>query len=116
MSTQLPRLTPNQHIRCNALIKRSCANYSDGLCLPLDCTCPQSVSYSLLCKYFRNAVLPADRNLTADILGGHRKNCVNCGAPFVPNSNRQKYCDQCGKLIHRKQKTRSENKRRSVDR
>ena len=60
----LPRLTPKQRQRANALIKRLCANYDNGNCLALDdgepCACVQSISYSLLCKYFRSAVLPAD--------------------------------------------------------
>ena len=69
----LPRLTPKQRQRANALIKRLCANYNSGNCLALDdgepCVCVQSISYSLLCKYFRNAVLPAEPLLEADILG-----------------------------------------------
>ena len=64
-------LTPSQRSRCNRLIKRLCANYDDGNCLLLDdgepCVCPQTISYSLLCRYFRNAVLPADKELYADI-------------------------------------------------
>ena len=60
----LPRLTPKQRQRANALIKRLCANYDNGNCLALDdgepCACVQSISYSLLCKYFRKAVLPAE--------------------------------------------------------
>ena len=58
----LPRLTPKQRQRANALIKRLCANYDNGSCLALDdgepCACVQSISYSLLCKYFRKSVLP----------------------------------------------------------
>lgn len=69
----LPRLTPKQRQRANALIKRLCANYDNGNCLALDdgepCACVQSISYSLLCKYFRKAVLPAEPLLEADILG-----------------------------------------------
>lgn len=68
----LPRLTPKQRQRANALIKRLCANYDNGTCLALDdgepCACVQSISYSLLCKYFRKAVLPAEPLLEADIL------------------------------------------------
>lgn len=68
----LPRLTPKQRQRANALIKRLCANYDNGNCLEQDdgepCVCVQSISYSLLCKYFRSAVLPAEPLLEADIL------------------------------------------------
>ena len=63
------KLPPSQRRRCNRLIKRLCANYDDGNCLLLDdgepCVCPQTISYSLLCRYFRNAVLPADKELYA---------------------------------------------------
>lgn len=56
----LPRLTPKQRQRANALIKRLCANYDNGNCLALDdgepCACVQSISYSLLCKYFRTDI------------------------------------------------------------
>lgn len=68
----LPRLTPKQRQRANALIKRLCANYDNGSCLALDdgepCACVQSISYSLLCKYFRKSVLPAEPLLEADML------------------------------------------------
>ena len=68
---EILRLTPSQRSRCNRLIKRLCANYDDGNCLLLDdgepCVCPQTISYSLLCRYFRNAVLPAEKELYADI-------------------------------------------------
>ena len=43
----LPRLTPKQRQRANALIKRLCANYDNGNCLALDdgepCACVQSI-------------------------------------------------------------------------
>ena len=55
---EILRLTPSQRSRCNRLIKRLCANYDDGNCLLLDdgepCVCPQTISYSLLCRYFRS--------------------------------------------------------------
>ena len=54
---KIKRLTPAQRARCNRLIRRLCANYDGGNCLPLDdgegCVCVQMISYSLLCKYFR---------------------------------------------------------------
>ena len=64
---EIKRLTPAQRARCNRLIWRLCANYDGGNCMPLDdgegCVCVQTISYSLLCKYFRRAVLPADKVL-----------------------------------------------------
>lgn len=110
-------LTPSQRRRCNRLIKRLCANYDGGNCLPLDegdgCVCVQMISLSLICKYFRNAVLPAEKELYADIFKQRTYRCAECGTAFTLNSNRQKYCAACGKRIHRKQKTESERRRRS---
>ena len=41
-------LTPSQRRRCNRLIKKLCANYDGGNCLPLDegdgCVCVQMIS------------------------------------------------------------------------
>lgn len=110
-------LTPSRRRRCNRLIKRLCANYDDGNCLLLDdgepCVCPQTISYSLLCRYFRNAVLPADKELCAGIFKQRTYCCAECGAAFVPNSNRQKYCPSCSKRVHRRQKKESARKRKT---
>ena len=114
------RLTPAQRAKCNRPLKRLCANYADGNCLLLDdgepCACPQSVCCSVLCRYFRSAVLPAEDALYAELYRSGAKLCERCGKPFLPRSNRQKYCESCGRLVHRKQKTESEKRRRSVDR
>ena len=67
----LKRLTPQQSRKANALIKKTCCNCMGGNCLLLDdgdeCVCPQLISYSLLCKWFQNAVLPADKLLYAEL-------------------------------------------------
>ena len=95
---KIKRLTPAQRARCNRLIRRLCANYDGGNCLSLDdgegCVCVQMISYSLLCKYFRRAVLPADKVLCADIYRQRTRICERCGKPFAPGSNRQKYCPE----------------------
>ena len=53
------RLTPPQSRKVNALVRRTCCNYDNGNCILLDdgdeCVCPQLISYSLLCKWFRVA-------------------------------------------------------------
>ena len=88
---EIKRLTPAQRARCNRLIRRLCANYDGGNCLPLDdgegCVCVQMISYSLLCKYFRRAVLPADKVLCADIYRQRTRTCERCGKPFAPGRN-----------------------------
>lgn len=119
MQDRIRWLTPSQRRHCNRLIRRLCANYDNGNCLLLDdgeaCICPQTISFSLLCRYFRKAVLPADKELCAEIFGERTLVCVECGNAFAPASNRQKYCAACGRRIHRRQKTESERKRRRVD-
>ena len=59
------RLNDAQHRRVKKLTRCHCANNVRGCCLLLDdgepCVCVQAISYSLICRYFREAVLPADR-------------------------------------------------------
>lgn len=63
---ELFRLTPKQARRAWQLVKLCCNNV-DGDCLLLDdgegCACPQSIAYTLICKYFRRAVLPSEPEL-----------------------------------------------------
>ena len=88
-------------------------------CLLLDdgetCVCVQSISYSLLCRYFREAVLPADRQLCEQITRSGEtdlKRCAVCGSTFAAGSNRAKYCPDCAAKIRRRQKAQSERNRR----
>lgn len=112
----IPHISYQQHRTVQRLV-RSCCNYFDGNCLALDdgdaCPCVQSVSRSLLCKWFRAAVLPQDTALSAALFPRpDTKRCTVCGAPFVPGSNRAKYCPACAAIVHRRQKTASERRRR----
>ena len=114
----LYRMTSAQRKRANALIRRECCSYDNGNCLEQDDgdahTCTQSISYSVCCKWFRRAVLPQDKPLEAEIFSGDSvKRCAVCGKPFVPKSNRGKYCPGCAASVHRRQKAESERKRRS---
>ena len=116
--SSLYRMTPAQRKRANALIRRECCNYADGNCIALDdgdaCACPQKISSSVCCKWFRWAVLPLDGTLEAEIFRDKElKRCAVCGGVFVPKSNRAKYCPHCAAGVHRRQKTESERKRRS---
>ena len=77
--------------------------------------CVQSISCSLLCRWFRVAVLPLDESLeTALLHQKEQKRCAVCGQPFLPGSNRAKYCKSCAAVIHRRQKTASDRKRRAA--
>ena len=115
----LYRMTPTQRKQANALIRRECCCYEDGNCMLLDNgdthTCPQTISFSVCCKWFRWAVLPLAGTLEAEIYRGRDlKRCAVCGGVFVPKSNRAKYCPDCAARVHRRQKTESERKRRSA--
>ena len=103
MSDKLPRMDYRQHRRARRLV-HECCNY--GVCV-------QSISLSLMCRWFRVAVLPLDGELAAALLyRGSRKRCAVCGAAFVPKSNRGKYCPDCAgrmkkiKAAERKRKQR----------
>ena len=65
------RLDEKQYRAVKKMTRAACANNDCGNCLLLDdgetCVCVQSISYSLLCRYFREAVLPADRQLCEQI-------------------------------------------------
>ena len=115
----LYRMTPAQRKQANALIRRECCCYEDGNCMFLDdgdtCACPQTASFSVCCKWFRWSVLPQIGTLEAEIFRDKDlKRCSVCGKPYVPKSNRGKYCPDCAARVHRWQKTESERKRRSA--
>ena len=90
----LPRLTPQQAIIVRKAV-RQCCNYAEGECLLLDDgegqVCPQSISSTLNCRYFRNAVLPANPKLEKEISEFGRTGAVRSAAPIslaareVPN-------------------------------
>ena len=72
-----------QQFRKMRRMVHSCCNYDGGNCLALDdgegCACVQSISYSLLCKWFRAAVLPMDRELEAALYHSlTAKRCAVC--------------------------------------
>ena len=92
-----PRMTEAQLRRARRLIRSLCANCNGGNCLLLDdgyepCPCPQMLTCSVLCRYFRAAVLPADRELQAEIMADSRRRCRECRRPFVPKAKNTLYC------------------------
>lgn len=112
---ELPRMTDRQFSRAKRLIRRLCANYDGGNCLPLDdgdfCPCPQLLTRTLICKYFRAAVLPDDRELCAEIMGEKPvRSCRICGAPIFSHSNAAKYCPKCA--LRERRKRDAERKRK----
>ena len=108
-------MTPLQRKRANALIHNLCCNYCDGMCIVLDCECVQCNSYSVMCKWFRVAVLQQDKALFAEVIKPREsKRCVICGKAFVPKSNRGKYCGDCARTERKRKKAEYERIRRNT--
>ena len=95
------------------LAQKECAKYADRICLPADRPCHVLNSAyktmhdgAIACDYFMLAVLPLDTELNTavwheiyrreDQAGEGWKECVRCHKPFIPGSNRQRYCASCG--------------------
>ena len=117
MNGKRPYMDYRQYRAARRLV-HECCNYEDGNCILLDnsepCVCVQSISYSLLCRWFIAAVLPLDGELEAALMRrGSRKRCAGCGAFFSPKSNRGKYCPDCAGRM-KKQHAR-ERKRKQRD-
>lgn len=86
---EIPHMTYQQYRTARRLV-HECCNYDCGNCLLLDdgegCICPQSITYSLICKWFRAAVLPLDAGL--------------CAALFPPPAGRRRRCKGVWKVVH----------------
>ena len=113
----IPVMDYRQYRRARRLV-HECCNYDGGNCIALDdgeeCVCVQSISYSLLCRWFRAAVLPLDKELETALF--HRleaKRCAVCGALFTPGSNRAKYCPECAGRMKRIKAAQRKRKQRA---
>ena len=61
---------------------------------------------------FRVAVLPLDHQLETALY--HRlesRRCSECGALFLPGSNRAKYCKECAARVRRRKEAERQRKR-----
>lgn len=114
------KITPKQSKRINALIRKLCCNYVDGNCLLLDDgeehSCVQCISrYGIYCNYFKNAVLPADNALHAEIMRpAGRKQCQICKTYFIPKANNQRYCPNCAAVQKWKKAAERQRRKRAV--
>ena len=98
------------------LIRAECCNYYYGTCC-YDRSCIQIDADHLVCVWFRDGVLPSDKKLQARINGepsedsdgvfSKGKLCCECGRPYLPNSNRGKYCPACAIRKRKEQKAES---------
>lgn len=115
----LPRMTPRQRSQGNFLIRGECSYYDDGNCLYLDrgeeVVCPQSISYSVCCKFFRHIVLEGKEGKTLKAALFQKdalRRCAVCNKAFSSTSNNAKYCDNCKGDVQRRQKALYARKRR----
>ena len=72
MNGNIPRMDYRQYRAARRLV-HECCNYDSGNCLLVEdgepCVCVQSISYSLLCRWFTAAVLPLDEALETKLQG-----------------------------------------------
>lgn len=112
-------LTRSERAKIRQLVTESCANYGsrEKQCLPLDCPC-----YMLdkcwtgsLCRYFREAVLPADPALGSAITGEdtsmRQKICPVCGRAYLPTTS-QAYCSEACRVSARRKYERERKRRK----
>ena len=106
----LYRMTPAQRKQANALIRRECCCYEDGNCMFLDDgdthTCPQTISFSVCCKWFRWSVLPQIGTLEAEIFRvrlalQHDEGRVVFGPFFRVNPQAVGEVDQPAQMVER---------------
>lgn len=115
---EIKRLTPAQRARCNRLIRRLCANYDGGNCLPLDdgegCVCADDFLFAAVQVFSAGGSARRQGTLCRHLPEAHTAPRPMRKA-LCPVSNRQKYCPECGRSIRRKQKADSARRRRSVE-
>ena len=116
----LYRMTPTQHREVKKIIRRLCSNFCDGNCIRLDkgeeVPCPQILSASVCCRFFRNVLLkdPEAGTLEAEIFAsGTRKRCALCGKTFCAKGNRAKYCTACKVIAQHRQQAEYARRRRA---
>ena len=95
MTDNIIRMNHQQYRIVQRLV-HDCCNYDHGNCLALDngwepCVCVQSIDYSLVCKWFRTAVLSLDKLFEGEILySKDMRPCASYGKAFLPGSHRAK--------------------------
>ena len=116
----LYRMTTAQQRDARKIIRKLCSNCVNDNCIRLDqgeeVTCPQMLSASVCCRFFRNVLLkdPEAGTLEAGIFSsGTKKHCAICGKEFYSAGNRAKYCADCKAGAQRKQQAEYARRRRA---
>ena len=107
-------MTEAQARRVYKLARERCCNCYSGFCVLLDTPCPQCITRSLICKWFKQAVLPEDMPLYVELTGdrGKTRPCASCGKPFVPTGSRSVCCPDCAARIKREKAAARKRKQR----
>jgi hypothetical protein len=64
-------INPSQSAQIQKLVSH-CCNWDEGNCLLLNMACPQQLSLTRInCRYFREAVLPANQRLYQSIMNNN---------------------------------------------
>ena len=78
------KLDYNQARKVHKLIRKECCNCVENNCVLMDDVCVQLISqHNIYCNYFLRAVLPLDKNLSAELLSENAKRCEVCGKYFT---------------------------------
>ena len=116
----LYRMTPAQQRDARKIIRKLCSNCVNDNCIRLDqgeeVTCPQMLSASVCCRFFRNVLLKDSEagTLEAEIFtSATRKRCAVCGKTFCAKSNRAKYCAACKVAAQRQQQAEYARRKRA---
>jgi hypothetical protein len=116
----LYRMDGKQRREGARLIKDLCSYYDNENCLYLDrgeaVICPQSISYSVCCKFFCHVLLKDQegKGLEAGIFRWEAlKRCAVCDKPFSSTSNSAKYCGDCKATVQRQQKAAYARRKRA---
>ena len=117
---QTINLTLKQFAEIKAMIKSRCCNCYQGNCLLLDDgythTCPQLITPShIICRYFLDAVLPADKTLLKDLRSESvvMMVCSLCGKKTERTGRNQKLCPDCAKKKQRQRNAEYMSAKRS---
>ena len=113
-------MTPVQHREAKKIIRKLCSNCVNDNCIRLDkgeeVPCPQMLSASACCRFFRHILLkdPEAGTLEAGIFSSStKKHCTICGKEFYSAGNRAKYCADCKAGAQRQQQAEYASRRRA---
>lgn len=122
----------NLRKKARSLASAECCNFHKGRCMETDCSCHlineryETVRDGMIdCDWFWQAVLPLYPELQCELMmdlyqikASCIKPCCQCGKPFVPTSNRQRYCNRCrtiGARMSGKERTKRWREKKSEE-